>query len=107
MHQRIQPGIIIMSVFTNLTASARSDITETFLDIAEIMVDQNLSYYSTPNDIRENLWNRHRFNITAFKTYSITDPQPYNETISAMSKEEQLMFVLFAAAIIAAGDSPE
>jgi len=81
-------------------------IADIFLDIAEIMVEENCSYYNDETrTLRDKLWNDHQLNLTNFKTYSIVDSYTPEE-ICSMMKHEQLLFVLFAAQMCRTGDIP-
>lgn len=93
-----------MSVRTSIECVQIYDI---FLDIAEIMVEENCSYYDSETSIpRDKLWEDHELNLASFKTYwMFHDTMP--EQICNMLKEEQLLFVLFAAQMCLTGDYPE
>ena len=88
------------------TSTECTAIADIFLDIAEIMVDQNCAYYDELTRVlRDKLWEDHKINLTTFKTYSLIDSHT-PEQICDMMKHEQLMFVLFAAQMCLTGDIP-
>jgi len=92
--------------YLSLTAVDRSGIYSIFMKIAERMVDEHISYYSFDlQPIRDTLFDPYGVGLIDFK-YREGNDRSY-ESIDDMSQEEQLMFVLLAAEIILAGDSPE